>query len=57
MKHQIFFLIDNAFLMCKQPKLEDVTWQERDNDSHELLLLICNEHENTFIPRTGNIKC
>lgn len=25
-----FFTIDNAFLMCKQHKLEDVTWQERE---------------------------
>lgn len=25
-----FFTIDNAFLMCKQHRLEDVTWQERE---------------------------
>lgn len=52
----MFSPIDNAFLMCKQHKLEDMTWQERDKDSHQLSLFIWNEHENTFIHHTGKIK-
>lgn len=42
--------------MLKKHKLEDVTWQKREKDSHELSLFIWNEHENTFIQRMGKIK-
>lgn len=52
----VFFTSIMHFWCSKRNKLEDGTWQERHKDSHELLRFIWNEHENTFIHRTGKIK-